>query len=266
MKINDFMNTAEGKISEVEQALCNRYFSAVSARAGVNIVGRSFNIKEDGGTIYLNLNGPFTGWGVDINAILARLSSMEKPEKVVMQIQSPGGYMSSGLGLYNALRSYSRDGVAVEAIAGGIVASAAALAFLGADTRKVSKESTLMYHPPMSFMFAFGSREEITHEFTKTSSGLGAMEKLVLAVFDERLGNNSLDNSASKEDIWLVGSESVDKGVATEVMNDSSGEAQDGKETNQISEAPALDPDLKSRARAALAFTDMIGGFNHERF
>ena len=125
------------------------HFRAVATHAGVEFKcleedGTNENVLEtsqDGDEMVMRIQGPLDDWyGVSAKEIIAKLDEAN-PKKLRLLIESPGGFVTEGLALYSDLRARTKAGTTIISEARGLVASAAILPFLAADTRYMGEGS-----------------------------------------------------------------------------------------------------------------------------
>ena len=155
-------------------------YRAIQARAGVSlrcldpdaaaappITSLTAGADGDARALTVRVQGPLDDWfGFDVRALISDLDEAA-PQSIHLLIESPGGFLSDGLALYNDLRARARSGVTVTAEARGVVASAAVLPFLAAETRTMTTGTELMVHNPWSLLLLAGTADDIEDTVTK---------------------------------------------------------------------------------------------------
>ena len=208
-------------------------YRAIQARAGVSlrcldpdaaeappITSLTTGGDDDARAVTVRVQGPLDAWfGFDVRALIADLDEAD-PQSIHLLIESPGGFLSDGLALYNDLRGRVKAGVTVTAEARGVVASAAVLPFLAANTRTMATGTELMVHNPMSLLIAFGTFAELTPSVKKVFAGLRSAEQTYRDVLVERTGTartqmaNWLDAQT-----WFSPEEALAGGFATTITD-----------------------------------------------
>ena len=178
---------------------------------------------EDGGdgAVTVRIQGPLDWWfGFDYRAVIADLDKAQ-PTSIHLLIESPGGFLSDGLALYSDLRSRVREGATITSEARGVVASAAVLPFVAADTRGMPTGTELMVHDPWSWVFEMGTVAEMRPQVEKTFKALKAGERTLREVMVER-SSKSLKKISQwlQDETWFSPTEAVDAGLATEIIAD----------------------------------------------
>lgn len=176
----------------------------------------------------IRIQGPIDNWyGVSAGDIIAELDK-HNPQSIMLLIDSPGGMLSEGLAMYADLRARAKEGVTVKAEARGVVASAAILPFVAADTRTMGDGAMLMIHNPWAFLFAIGDADDIKSEADSTIRALNAhtgnYADIIVARTDIAKGDI---RQAMKDETWYNASESIDAGFADEGQSDLPAEASD---------------------------------------
>lgn len=150
-------------------------------------------------------------WGVQAKDFVAELGKVQG-KSLTVEINSPGGDVFAALAMYNALRTSGKE-IVTKAM--GVAASAASLVFMAGDKRIMPKNTHLMVHNPWSF--AAGNADEL-RETAETLDKIGASLK---ATYAARSGMKDEDVAAMlAKDTWLSADESLEMGLATEVIDE----------------------------------------------
>ena len=163
----------------------------------------------------------FVGTQVDdytahvIQAQLLYLDSSEPGKDVSIYINSPGGSVYAGLGIYDTMQYIQSD---VSTICTGMAASmAAVLLVAGAkDKRFALKHSRVMIHQPMGGIQGQASDIEIT------SREILKLKKELYTIISEHSGQ-PYDKvyQDSDRDYWMTAQEAVDYGMIDRVLEKS---------------------------------------------
>jgi ATP-dependent Clp protease protease subunit len=129
----------------------------------------------------------FEGHVTDVTArncieVLHRWQRTHPGRDIEIQFYSPGGSITAGFNLFDAIRDISRSGSHVTAAAYGMAASMAGILLQAGDTRVMAKESWLMIHEAS---FSAGGKigdVEDTVEWVKM------VQERILSIFSERSG------------------------------------------------------------------------------
>ena len=150
-----------------------------------------------------------------IQAQLLYLDSSEPGKDVSIYINSPGGSVYAGLGIYDTMQYIQSD---VSTICTGMAASmAAVLLVAGAkDKRFALKHSRVMIHQPMGGIQGQASDIEIT------SREILKLKKELYTIFSEHSGQ-PYDKvyQDSDRDYWMTAQEAVDYGMIDRVLEKS---------------------------------------------
>lgn len=150
-----------------------------------------------------------------IQAQLLYLDSSEPEKDVSIYINSPGGSVYAGLGIYDTMQYIQSD---VSTICTGMAASmAAVLLVAGAkDKRFALKHSRVMIHQPMGGIQGQASDIEIT------SREILKLKKELYTIISEHSGQ-PYDKvyQDSDRDYWMTAQEAVDYGMIDRVLEKS---------------------------------------------
>ena len=150
-----------------------------------------------------------------IQAPLLYLDSSEPGKDVSIYINSPGGSVYAGLGIYDTMQYIQSD---VSTICTGMAASmAAVLLVAGAkDKRFALKHSRVMIHQPMGGIQGQASDIEIT------SREILKLKKELYTIISEHSGQ-PYDKvyQDSDRDYWMTAQEAVDYGMIDRVLEKS---------------------------------------------
>lgn len=161
-----------------------------------------------------------------IQAQLLYLDSSEPGKDVSIYINSPGGSVYAGLGIYDTMQYIQSD---VSTICTGMAASmAAVLLVAGAkDKRFALKHSRVMIHQPMGGIQGQASDIEIT------SREILKLKKELYTIISEHSGQ-PYDKvyQDSDRDYWMTAQEAVDYGMIDRVL-EKANNILNGKKTEQ---------------------------------
>lgn len=189
-------------------------------------------------------------WGVQASDFRTALGAVTA-KTVNVEINSPGGDVFAGLAIYNMLKSSGKE-IVVKVM--GVAASAASLIAMAGDKIIMPKNTFMMVHNPWSF--AMGNADEL-RDTADTLDKIGAS---LLNTYVAKTGMAEEDMKALlAKDTWLTAEESLEKGFATEVIDDIKATAKFDMERADLPEnvraammlsaAPA--PDVVEAARVA---------------
>ena len=150
-----------------------------------------------------------------IQAQLLYLDSSEPGKDVSIYINSPGGSVYAGLGIYDTMQYIQSD---VSTICTGMAASMAALLLVAGakDKRFALKHSRVMIHQPMGGIQGQASDIEIT------SREILKLKKELYTIISEHSGQ-PYDKvyQDSDRDYWMTAQEAVDYGMIDRVLEKS---------------------------------------------
>ena len=153
-------------------------------------------------------------WGTQAKDFRAQLDAVEGNELVV-EINSVGGDVMAGLGIYNMLRSWAKDGKTVTTRVTGVAASIASIIALAGDKREMPKNTFAMVHQASTF--AVGTADDMRD----AADTLDKVDGSLRGIYMDRMG---VDEAKAKEimakDTWLTADESMDLGFATALIDD----------------------------------------------
>lgn len=153
-------------------------------------------------------------WGTQAKDFRAQLDAVEGNELVV-EINSVGGDVMAGLGIYNMLRNWAKDGKVVTTRVTGVAASIASIIALAGDKREMPKNTFAMVHQASTF--AVGTADDMRD----AADTLDKVDSSLRGIYMDRMG---VDEAKAKEimakDTWLTADESMDIGFATALIED----------------------------------------------
>lgn len=160
----------------------------------------------------------FLGMGVDdqianiLTAQLLFLESADAKKDIIMYINSPGGSVYAGLGIYDTMQYVNPD---VSTICTGLAASmAAVLLSAGTDGKRAGlPHSRIMIHQPMSSMQGQASDMEISLKQTLS------VKKDLYNILSKHSGKpyEQIERDSDR-DYWMVANEAKKYGLIDEVL------------------------------------------------
>lgn len=152
-----------------------------------------------------------------------QLSYLPEDCSVIVHINSNGGELKEGLGIYNVLK----DRANVTTICEGFAASAASLIFCAGSTRIMQPASLLFIH--QALMSAYGNSDD----FEKAADDLRIVTNAAIAAYKEcgiTIDDDELMTLLKKE-TWITPEEAVRMGFATQIAEE---DEDDDEEENVI--------------------------------
>lgn len=119
-------------------------------------------------------------------------------------INSPGGSVFDGLGVYNILRGSGRN---ITTINNGLAASMGSILFLAGDKRVANTGSIYMVHKPSGL--SWGNADDMKKE----AEILDKIQDSLSAIYKERAGIDDIDDYINNETWWNV-DDMIEKGIA----------------------------------------------------
>lgn len=169
-----------------------------------------FNVASDTEAT-LDIYDEIGFWGVQAKDFVDQLRGV-KAKVLNVEINSPGGDVFAGLAIYNALRASGKE-IIVKVM--GMAASAASLIAMAGDKIVMPKNSFMMIHNPWSF--AMGNADELR----ETAATLDKIGGSLLQTYASKTGIAEDELKAMlATDTWMTADEALEKGFATEVVDD----------------------------------------------
>ena len=151
----------------------------------------------------------WTGEGVTDKRIAAALRSIGDGD-VVVNINSPGGDMFTGLAIYNLLREHPGH-VTVKVL--GVAASAASIIAMAGDEVQVARAGFLMIHN--AWILAMGNR----HDLREYADYLEPFDASMADIYAARTGAElAAMQKLMDAESWIGGSAAVDQGFADALL------------------------------------------------
>lgn len=132
--------------------------------------------------------------------------------KLVVRINSYGGEVSQGLGIYNLLKSFKGEVVTLN---DGFACSAASIIFMAGSKRLMPKSSLLMIHN--AWTFAAGNANELR----KMADDLEKVTQPSVEIYKQNsnLSEDEIKDMLNKE-TWISADEALTYGFATQVIDE----------------------------------------------
>lgn len=175
----------------------------------------TFKAQAAGQPAILAIDEEIGFWGVQATDFRASLEKVSG-NALDIEINSPGGDVFAGLGMYNMIRSWaSAGGRSVTTRVTGLAASIASVIMLAGDKREMPKNSFAMIHSPSTV--AFGTSEDL-RESADTLDKIGASMR---NLYMDRMGITEDEATAMlAKDTWLTAEECLENGFATDLTDD----------------------------------------------
>jgi ATP-dependent Clp endopeptidase proteolytic subunit ClpP len=162
----------------------------------------------------LNIDGAIgAGWyyeGITVRYVKSWLRDNAKAEEIRLLINSPGGDVFHGLGIYTALKKFQGRVVAeVESLS----ASAASFLMMAADEIQIHKGAFVMIHEPWTFTMGNASEHE------RQAAFLSKINLEVADIYAARTGQPK-DEILKwlADETWMTADEATDRGFSDKTL------------------------------------------------
>ena len=162
-----------------------------------------FNFTAAAGTkpAVLALDEEIGFWGMQAKDFRAQLNAVPGNDLIV-EINSVGGDVFAGLGIYNMLRYWASEGKTVTTRIGALAASIGSVIFLAGDKRQMPSNAFVMTHAPMTI--AGGTEEDLRD----AADVLAKIKASMRGIYMQRLGvDEATADSIMAKDTWLTADE-----------------------------------------------------------
>ena len=149
-------------------------------------------------------------------SIIAQLAMLETSGKdISIYINSPGGYVSAGLAIYDMMQAVAAKGVAVRTICIGRAASMGAVILSGGTRRVIMPHAEVMIHQPSGGMEGKASDIMVAADHMKTT------KSVLNEILSSNCGKKIEDVSKDTElDHWMNAEEAVDYGIVDSIWGE----------------------------------------------
>lgn len=172
-------------------------------------VGTRFESKSDTKSTNIDLYDEIGYWGTDHRGFRAVLK--EATGDIVLRINSPGGDVFDGLGIYNDLIAYEGN-VKVEIV--GVAASIASIIALAGDEIVIAPNAFFMIHN--AWTIGLGNR----HDFEDVAATLAKIDDSMARTYASRTTSGIREVKKMMDDeTWLSAKEALDMGFATSIAD-----------------------------------------------
>lgn len=150
----------------------------------------------------------------DLIKQLMYLENSQDNEPITLYINSPGGDVSSGLAVYDYIKTMQSP---VNTVCIGMAASMGAILFLSGQTRSMLENSQVMIHDPSFAKNILSGSKPL--EIQKQLDKLIDVRKTLVDIIVENSNMNEEEvYNKTKEDTYLTASEAMKLGIATEII------------------------------------------------
>ena len=105
-------------------------------------------------------------------------------KNLIVRIDSPGGSVFAGMGIYDALMDHKRTGAHITAIGGPQLMSAALLPYMAGDKKMVTLGGMVMVHNPLGAMDGYGYAKD----FRQIADILDEVKEAIVNVYEHGTG------------------------------------------------------------------------------
>lgn len=174
----------------------------------------TFTAKTAAKPAVLALDEEIGFWGTQAKDFRAQLDAVEG-KALDVEINSVGGDVMAGLGIYNMLRSWAKDGKTVTTRVTGVAASIASIIALAGDKREMPKNTFAMVHQASTI--AFGTADDMRD----AADTLDKVDGSLRGIYMDRMGvDEAKATEIMAKDTWLTADESLELGFATALIDD----------------------------------------------
>lgn len=160
---------------------------------------------------------------------------------VEIEINSPGGYISEGVGMFNAISQY-KGHVTTTNI--GMAASMGSYLMMSGDTRKAYSNSTFMIHNALTF--AYGNHIELR----KTANILEGFSKMLSMEYVNVTGKSSGEiRQAMDDESYYFGDEIKEAGFVDEIIKSKNKKDSEKDKTESVAFAQYQFSELKNELK-----------------
>jgi ATP-dependent Clp endopeptidase proteolytic subunit ClpP len=134
-------------------------------------------------------------------------------DPITVVLNSPGGYVHSGLALYDFLRGLSADGIHITTVGMGYVASMGGILLQAGDTRILSPNAWMLIHEVAGGAFGKSSEVEDEMKFVKRQQA----QCLNILASRAKMKKADIAKKWKRKDWWLQADECIRHGFADKV-------------------------------------------------
>lgn len=168
------------------------------------------NIIVDGEIVlYGTVGDDLWGDGFTARDVVQVLAEIGRATDVTVRLNSGGGYVDEGVGIFNALAAHKGR---VSMVIDGIACSSASLIAMAGDEIVMRRGTVMMIHDPAQI--TIGNADE----HAKTIEQLNAYGESFAGIYAERSGETpDAMRALMKEETWMTAEQAVEQGFADRV-------------------------------------------------
>jgi len=155
------------------------------------------------------IKGDFTSWNSTIYDFNYKMRTIKEDEDIELHINSYGGDVFLGIDLCNTLRAHKGH---VTVVVPGIIASAASIGAMGADTIKAYSNSQVMVHN--AWTIVAGNAKQLR----KAANDLDSIGESVLASYTHRVDKATMKKLLDEE-TYLSAAKAKELGLIDEIID-----------------------------------------------
>lgn len=156
-----------------------------------------------------SIKGDFTSWNSSIYEFNYKMRNIKDDEDIELHINSYGGDVFLGIDLCNTLRAHKGH---VTVVVPGIIASAASIGAMGADTIKAYSNSQVMVHN--AWTIVAGNAKQLR----KSADDLDSIGESVLASYKHRVDEKTMTKLLDEE-TYLSAAKAKELGLIDEIID-----------------------------------------------
>lgn len=171
-----------------------------------------YDITNKGGKAEIFIYDEIGYWGITAKQFIKDLKQVKDADSVTLRINSPGGSITDGNAIYNAIKALKVE-VAVQI--DSLAASMATVIALAGNSVKMAENGFFMIHNPHGG--AYGESKDL-----KTMADLmDKMKTNILNVYAKKSGKETDEISDMMDDVtWMTAQEALDEGFIDEITDE----------------------------------------------
>lgn len=155
-------------------------------------------------------------WGTQAKDFRAALDAVQG-DKLEVEINSPGGDVMAGIGIYNMLRNWAaKEGRTLTTRVTGVAASIASIIALAGDKREMPENTFAMTHQVSNVMFGAYTADELRATADMNDKITGSLRN----IYVNRMGvDEAKASELMAKDTWLTAGEAKELNFATDLID-----------------------------------------------
>jgi len=143
------------------------------------------------------------GWGIWAVDLINKLKDIDAP-RIRVRIHSPGGFVSEGVAIFNALRKHSAK---IDVEIDSIAASIASVVAMAGDTISIASNALMMIHNP------WGGAVGTAEDMRKAAEVMDKFKETIVTSYANRTGIDAAEiEKMMDEETWFTASEALAAG------------------------------------------------------